>query len=281
MTEKNCEELQAFRNHAQKFATFAHVLSTKGKTAETRKSKNSAAVIYVSPAFCDDENCGKQFAYECISQLQSYCEACERSCCGYGKYKTGIVDSKLIANCVKMQHSTQFFVDLIDNLVENRANYADFVALLRHRCIKLPLNHLGNKLATNNILFAHVLQYFLCGFGSDEFAQSPKEQRKAEEVVSAFLKCPSLSADFDTTNGRLLFDAVLSPYSDAAKMVIMDQRVRWREDSYLEIISVLKDGGLVEGTRLFLLNHPAIYTHMTEQNRMEIECDPKIERFNY
>ena len=130
-TEKNYEkELEDFRFHANAFATFSRVLTTKGKTIETRKSKDST-LLFVSPAFSDDENRGKQFAYECISQLQSYCEACERSCCGYGKEKPGFVNKQLIANCIKMQHHPQYYIDLIDKLVENRANYSDFLALLR------------------------------------------------------------------------------------------------------------------------------------------------------
>jgi len=271
-----------FQRHAIAFATNSRVLTTKGKIVEKRITKDSGEEIYSSPAFSDaDTSKGKVFAYETVSQLASYCEACERSCCGYGNAKQGAVTKQVVSVCVKMQHSAQHFVDLIDGLIDSRSNYADFVALLRHRCIKLPLNYLASKLATNSMLFAHVLQYFLCGFGSDEFSQSPKEQRKAEEVVNAFLKCPVVSDEFDNTNGRLLLDAALSPYASAAKMVISDKRVCWRLDSHCEIIQALRDGQIFEETRLLLLNDPRIYKNMSEDERMQFELQQKIERFNY
>ena len=267
------KEFLEFQKETILFATFTKSLQTKHK-----RKFSDQSITYISPSFCDEENRGKSFAYDCISKLQSYCEACEQAHCGYNDKKCGAVDKKLIANCVKMQHSQKFYTELIDSLFENRSNYADFVALLRHRCIKLPLNYLAHKLASNRLLFCNVLQFFICGFGSDELAQSPKEQRKAENVVDAFLKCPDLSKDFDVTNGRLLFDAVLSPYCSAAKMVISDPRIAWRSDSPNEIVHVLKNGAALKETKVFLLHHPCIETLLSEQDRLEIERDCKIER---
>ncbi len=273
------EAFDNFQKHANAFATHSHILTTKGKSLDKRFCKESKMEIFSSPAFCDDDNRGKQFAYESINKLQAHCEPCESSCLGYGKAGKGSITKQIIADSAKMQHSNAYFVDLINRLIDNRSYYADFLVLLRHRCLKLPLNHLASQLAQNTILFTQVLQYFLCGFGNDAFALTKKEQHKAEEVVTAFLKCPTLSEEFDTTNGRLLLDAVLSPYTTAAKMVITDKRVVWRENSHLEIIEAMKDGHVFEDTRLFLLNYPPVYKKMTEDDRTRLEVDPKVERF--
>lgn len=279
------------------FASVERILTSKGKRSE--KTLIDSEVVFALPSLADvdtsDITCSagaesgtssaalganNVFAHDFVSKLASYCEACESGCNGYGRNKPGAVTKALIASFARQQHAPQYYLKIIDTLLSNRSNHADFVALLRHRCIKLPLDAFACKLASNVTLFGNVLRYYINGFGSDEFCQSPKEQRKAEQVVQALLGCTSLSHDFDKSNGRLLLDAVLSPFTKAARHVICDRRVVWSGTSAAEIAALMKEFVVFHETRLLLLGLPNVAAQFDATEKTQIECCPAVERYH-
>lgn len=274
------DDFFAFADNRKAFCTAERILTTKGKVFETLKTnEHQKEIIRVIPSLADNcDDTSKVFAHDIISKLASYCEACENTCNGYGKNKIGVITKQVIVTCAKLQHSEQYFENLLSKLVQKRANHADFVALLRHRCVKLPLDFMAKKLAENSILFGNVLEQYLNGFGTDEFCQSAKEQRKAEQIAIAMLSCPTLDLEFDKSNGRLLLAAVLSPFTSAAKIVIADKRVVWNNGSATEIAYAMKNFMVFEETRIYLLNIAKIQQQLTTDEQMLVECSPALER---
>lgn len=239
--------------------------SNISKRQNVTKDEQSDGVIVLPD--CADDNSDKEFctgatpkafAYKIVSQLAAHCEACESDNCtnnnGYGREQMGQVTPQLIACLRQQQKSPEFLEQVLRALAENVANYMDFVALLRHRCVKLPLDVLAKILADNSLLFVNTLRHFMCAFGSTEFARTLKEQRKAERVVKAMLAAPNLSDSFDSTDGRLLFDAAMSPYSAAACAIIDDRRVVWHKYSAHNILQLLKDGYVTPEVRQHVLS---------------------------
>jgi len=223
--------------------------------------KNEKGIVTVVPNFVaslseTDEPVmekPKLLGYKIVSQLASHCEACSRGDNGYGNKRPGKVTKTFVIQLQQLQKATDTLAQIVQLMARNVGNHADFVALLRHRCVKLPFAAVASALAANTTLFVKVLRKYLCGYGCTEFCRTPKEQKKSALFVQQMLSTPLLSDTFDDSDGDLLFDAAMSPYGQASILVIDDRRTVWSKYSAHNVLQLIKDNAVVPEVKNHLL----------------------------
>ena len=223
----------------------------------------------------------KSDLYSFLVSQALYCEACSSLSFGYSPKGSAVPQSddkkrlltRSLLTKLKNERSDEILQRLCKHLVNNVASCEDIVALLRHRCLKPPLDYLGKLLAHNHPLLINVLRIYLGGYGTDIFCSSSREQSKALRIVEAFTGSPELGGfDYDCSEGGLLIDAVMSPYSRAAWAVISNPHTAWSKHSARDIATLIDEDNVPYATKNGLLDVPSVKEQLEKLRRYRGWC---------